>query len=47
MRRLLAITVGTYVWSIVAFRSVEDFGVVGVAPVAWWVWSRRLERRNV
>lgn len=47
MRKLLTLVIGMIFWANLAFRALMDFGIVGLAPLAWWVWSYELGRRNV
>jgi hypothetical protein len=46
MSRLVVHCLTAMFFSYIAVVGLLYFGPIGLFPLAWWVWSLQLERRN-
>jgi hypothetical protein len=46
MTRLLILCLKVMFFINITVVGLRYFGLIGLAPLGWWVWSRQLERRH-
>ena len=46
MTRLFIFFLKVMFFANITVAGLRYFGLIGLAPLGWWVWSRQLERRH-